>query len=112
MEAGVCDNAAAEQGDSSGSSDEGTMDKDTAPTAERVVESECRMKHLFGFEKEDLPSWHNLVYLLNRPTDPASLGIFHFLFACQDHLPRWKNRRGWIPQPWGEPLNHNTNIES
>lgn len=57
------------------------MDKDTAPTAERVVESESRMKHLFGFEKEDLSSWHHLVYLLNRPTDPAFLGIFHFLFG-------------------------------
>uniref|UniRef100_A0A8C7FLE5 HTTM-like domain-containing protein n=1 Tax=Oncorhynchus kisutch TaxID=8019 RepID=A0A8C7FLE5_ONCKI len=38
---------------------------DTAPTAERVVESESRMKHLFGFEKEDMSSWHHLVYLLN-----------------------------------------------
>uniref|UniRef100_A0A8K9XJI9 HTTM-like domain-containing protein n=1 Tax=Oncorhynchus mykiss TaxID=8022 RepID=A0A8K9XJI9_ONCMY len=55
--------------------------RDTAPTAERVVESESRMKHLFGFEKEDLSSWHHLVYLLNRPTYPALLGIFHFLFG-------------------------------
>lgn len=57
------------------------MDKEMAPTAERVVESESRMKHLFGFEKEDLSSWHHQVYLLNHPTNPASLGIFHFVFG-------------------------------
>lgn len=39
------------------------------------------MKRLFGFEKEDISSWHRLVCLLNRPTDPASLGIFRFLFG-------------------------------
>ncbi|KAL2079748.1 hypothetical protein ACEWY4_025492 [Coilia grayii] len=39
------------------------------------------MKMLFGFEKEDLSSWHRFVCLLNRPTDPASLGIFRFLFG-------------------------------
>uniref|UniRef100_A0A672NJS5 Vitamin K-dependent gamma-carboxylase n=1 Tax=Sinocyclocheilus grahami TaxID=75366 RepID=A0A672NJS5_SINGR len=39
------------------------------------------MKRLFGFEKEDISSWHRLVCLLSRPTDPASLGIFRFLFG-------------------------------
>lgn len=39
------------------------------------------MKRLFGFEIEDVSSWHRLVCLLNRPTDPASLGIFRFLFG-------------------------------
>ncbi|XP_067288860.1 vitamin K-dependent gamma-carboxylase [Pseudorasbora parva] len=39
------------------------------------------MKRLFGFEKEDVSSWHRLVCLLNRPSDPASLGIFRFLFG-------------------------------
>ncbi|XP_024253392.1 vitamin K-dependent gamma-carboxylase isoform X1 [Oncorhynchus tshawytscha] len=90
MEAGACDNAGAPfierssgQGDLSGSSDEGegTMDKETVPAAERAVETESMLKRLFGFEKEDLSSWHRLVCLLNRPTDPASLGIFRFLFG-------------------------------
>lgn len=44
-------------------------------------EQTSTMKHLFGFEKEDISSWHRLVCLLNRPTDPASLGIFRFLFG-------------------------------
>ncbi|XP_027031142.2 vitamin K-dependent gamma-carboxylase [Tachysurus fulvidraco] len=40
-----------------------------------------RMQSLFGFEKEDLSSWHHFVCLLNRPTDPASLGIFRCLYG-------------------------------
>lgn len=44
-------------------------------------EQTSTMKRLFGFEKEDISSWHRLVCLLNRPTDPASLGIFRFLFG-------------------------------
>uniref|UniRef100_A0A8C2CVQ8 Vitamin K-dependent gamma-carboxylase n=1 Tax=Cyprinus carpio TaxID=7962 RepID=A0A8C2CVQ8_CYPCA len=44
-------------------------------------EQTSAMKRLFGFEKEDISSWHRLVCLLNRPTDPASLGIFRFLFG-------------------------------
>ncbi|KAG1970801.1 vitamin K-dependent gamma-carboxylase [Pimephales promelas] len=44
-------------------------------------EQASTMKRLFGFEKEDVSSWHRLVCLLNRPTDPASLGIFRFLFG-------------------------------
>lgn len=44
-------------------------------------EQTSTMKRLFGFEKEDVSSWHRLVCLLNRPTDPASLGIFRFLFG-------------------------------
>uniref|UniRef100_A0A671RPQ6 Vitamin K-dependent gamma-carboxylase n=1 Tax=Sinocyclocheilus anshuiensis TaxID=1608454 RepID=A0A671RPQ6_9TELE len=43
-------------------------------------EQTSTVKRLFGFEKEDI-SWHRLVCLLNRPTDPASLGIFRFLFG-------------------------------
>lgn len=39
------------------------------------------MQRLFGFELEDLSSWHRFVCLLNRPMDPASLGIFRFLFG-------------------------------
>ncbi|XP_075767093.1 vitamin K-dependent gamma-carboxylase isoform X2 [Pelodiscus sinensis] len=38
-------------------------------------------KRLLGFEWADLSSWHRFVCLLNRPTDPASLGIFRFLFG-------------------------------
>ncbi|XP_070707050.1 vitamin K-dependent gamma-carboxylase [Pempheris klunzingeri] len=40
-----------------------------------------RMERLFGFRVEDLASWSSLVALLNRPTDPASLGIFRCLFG-------------------------------
>ncbi|RXM94529.1 Vitamin K-dependent gamma-carboxylase [Acipenser ruthenus] len=42
---------------------------------------ESRMKRLFGFELSDVSSWQKFVCLLNRPTDPASLGVFRFLFA-------------------------------
>lgn len=68
----------------------------SGPAPENVAWTDSRMKHLFGFEREDLSSWHRLVCLLNRPTDPASLGIFRFLFGelsiyvtlchlCQSH---------------------------
>lgn len=39
------------------------------------------MGKLLGFEAADLCSWERLVSLLNRPTDPASLGVFRFLFG-------------------------------
>ncbi|MGH0127815.1 UNVERIFIED_CONTAM: hypothetical protein FKN15_052449 [Acipenser sinensis] len=42
---------------------------------------ESRMKRLFGFELSDVSSWQKFVCLLNRPTDPASLGVFRFLFG-------------------------------
>ncbi|XP_071769620.1 vitamin K-dependent gamma-carboxylase [Centroberyx gerrardi] len=51
--------------------------EDTTP----VKAEKSRMERLFGFKREDLSSWHRLVSLLNRPTDPASLGIFRFLFG-------------------------------
>lgn len=51
-----------------------------SPTPKNAME-ESTMKRLFGFEREDLSSWHRLVCLLNRPTDPAGLGIFRFLFG-------------------------------
>ncbi|XP_068957189.1 vitamin K-dependent gamma-carboxylase isoform X2 [Petaurus breviceps papuanus] len=40
-----------------------------------------RMAKLFGFEWSHVSSWQRLVTLLNRPTDPASLGVFRFLFG-------------------------------
>ncbi|MFT7817866.1 vitamin K-dependent gamma-carboxylase [Arapaima gigas] len=58
---------------------EGTGEKTPLPGGRPVTES--WMKRIFGFEKEDLSSWERLVCLLNRPTDPASLGIFRFLFG-------------------------------
>ncbi|PNJ10336.1 GGCX isoform 8 [Pongo abelii] len=39
------------------------------------------MGKLLGFEWTDLSSWRRLVTLLNRPTDPASLAVFRFLFG-------------------------------
>lgn len=40
-----------------------------------------RMEKLLGFEWTDLSSWQSVVTLLNRPTDPANLAVFRFLFA-------------------------------
>ncbi|XP_028930682.1 LOW QUALITY PROTEIN: vitamin K-dependent gamma-carboxylase [Ornithorhynchus anatinus] len=39
------------------------------------------MRRLFGFDWSDVSSWTRLVTLLSRPTDPASLGTFRFLFG-------------------------------
>lgn len=39
------------------------------------------MKRVFGFECSDLSSWQRFVSLMNRPTDPAGLGVFRFLFG-------------------------------
>lgn len=44
-------------------------------------QTKSRMEQIFGFKTEDLASWQSLVTLLNRPTDPASLGIFRCLFG-------------------------------
>uniref|UniRef100_A0A8C2P6A3 Vitamin K-dependent gamma-carboxylase n=1 Tax=Capra hircus TaxID=9925 RepID=A0A8C2P6A3_CAPHI len=41
-----------------------------------------RMGKLLGFEWTDVSSWERLVTLLNRPTDPASLAVFRFLFGA------------------------------
>lgn len=40
-----------------------------------------RMEKVLGFEWTDLSSWQSVVTLLNRPTDPANLAVFRFLFA-------------------------------
>ncbi|KAG8440963.1 hypothetical protein GDO86_006630 [Hymenochirus boettgeri] len=39
------------------------------------------MFRVFGFDWSDLSSWHRFVCLMNRPTDPAGLGVFRFLFG-------------------------------
>lgn len=57
------------------------ISKDIKQSTPTPSDRTSTMKRLFGFEKEDLSSWHRLVCLLNRPTDPASLGIFRFLFG-------------------------------
>ncbi|XP_024155240.1 vitamin K-dependent gamma-carboxylase [Oryzias melastigma] len=59
---------------------EQTAKKDGAPRT-NTPPTQSRMERIFGFKAEDLSSWQNLVVLLNRPTDPASLGIFRFLFG-------------------------------
>ncbi|XP_030623186.1 vitamin K-dependent gamma-carboxylase isoform X2 [Chanos chanos] len=76
MESGACD-ATAEQGEKSHESTPAS----NKPASPVQTPPEGRMKRLFGFEKDDLSSWHRLVCLLNRPTDPASLGIFRCLFG-------------------------------
>lgn len=60
--------------------EEQTAKKDAAPAKEKP-DTKSKMERLFGFKKEDLTSWSSLVALLNRPTDPASLGIFRCLFG-------------------------------
>uniref|UniRef100_H3CUP1 Vitamin K-dependent gamma-carboxylase n=1 Tax=Tetraodon nigroviridis TaxID=99883 RepID=H3CUP1_TETNG len=57
-----------------------TAKKDAAPKKDNPP-TKTKMEQIFGFRKEDLTSWHNLVLLLNRPTDPAALGIFRCLFG-------------------------------
>lgn len=39
------------------------------------------MEKILGFEWTDLSSWQSVVTLLNRPTDPANLAVFRFLFG-------------------------------
>ncbi|XP_069558795.1 vitamin K-dependent gamma-carboxylase [Brachyistius frenatus] len=60
--------------------EEQTAKKDATPKADKP-QTKSKMEQIFGFKKEDLNSWESLVSLLNRPTDPASLGIFRCLFG-------------------------------
>uniref|UniRef100_A0A672JID6 Vitamin K-dependent gamma-carboxylase n=1 Tax=Salarias fasciatus TaxID=181472 RepID=A0A672JID6_SALFA len=60
--------------------EEHTSPKTEAPETEQS-QTKTRMEKIFGFKKEDLSSWESLVTLLNRPTDPACLGIFRCLFG-------------------------------
>lgn len=60
--------------------EEQSAKKDTAPKKDEAP-TKSKMEKIFGFRREDLTSWHNLVVLLNRPTDPAGLGIFRCLFG-------------------------------
>ncbi|XP_057675465.1 vitamin K-dependent gamma-carboxylase-like [Corythoichthys intestinalis] len=52
-----------------------------APKKTDKAAPQSKMEKIFGFKKEDLTSWSSLVALLNRPMDPASLGIFRCLFG-------------------------------
>lgn len=54
--------------------------KDASPKADKAPTG-SRMERIFGFKREDLSSWSSLVALLNRPTDPAGLGVFRCLFG-------------------------------
>uniref|UniRef100_A0A7N6F7Z6 Vitamin K-dependent gamma-carboxylase n=1 Tax=Anabas testudineus TaxID=64144 RepID=A0A7N6F7Z6_ANATE len=60
--------------------EEQTAKKDATSKKDKP-QTKTKMEHIFGFKKEDLTSWRSLVSLLNRPTDPASLGIFRCLFG-------------------------------
>ncbi|XP_041825213.1 vitamin K-dependent gamma-carboxylase [Melanotaenia boesemani] len=57
-----------------------TAKRDATPKTDQA-QARSKMEQIFGFKKEDLSSWQNFVALLNRPTDPASLGIFRCLFG-------------------------------
>ncbi|XP_067879063.1 vitamin K-dependent gamma-carboxylase isoform X2 [Heterodontus francisci] len=52
-----------------------------APKEPRASEEGGRLKRVFGFEPSDFRSWHRFVRLLNRPSDPAALGVFRLLFG-------------------------------
>ncbi|XP_030623185.1 vitamin K-dependent gamma-carboxylase isoform X1 [Chanos chanos] len=85
MESGACDATAGAPYVES-TSEQGEKSHESTPASNKPASPvqtppEGRMKRLFGFEKDDLSSWHRLVCLLNRPTDPASLGIFRCLFG-------------------------------
>lgn len=61
------------------------------------------MRKLSGFEWTDVSSWGRLVTLLNRPTDPASLAVFRFLFGNSNFWegPVWLGgRMTTIPCPF------------
>ncbi|XP_075063408.1 vitamin K-dependent gamma-carboxylase [Mixophyes fleayi] len=51
------------------------------PAAPRRQTPGSFMSRVFGFQWSDLSSWHRFVSLMNRPTDPAGLGVFRFLFG-------------------------------
>ncbi|XP_051010693.1 vitamin K-dependent gamma-carboxylase isoform X5 [Acomys russatus] len=51
------------------------------PARTQGLRQGSRMEKLLGFEWTDLSSWQSVVTLLNRPTDPANLAVFRFLFA-------------------------------
>ncbi|XP_019629264.1 PREDICTED: vitamin K-dependent gamma-carboxylase-like isoform X2 [Branchiostoma belcheri] len=51
------------------------------PPPQKAVTKETRFKRLFGFDLEELQSWSGFVQLLNRPADPANLGVLRFLFG-------------------------------
>ncbi|XP_069475149.1 vitamin K-dependent gamma-carboxylase isoform X2 [Ambystoma mexicanum] len=55
--------------------------KQPEPVKVPKTEELSRMRRLFGFELADLSSWKRFVCMMNRPTDPASLGVFRFLFG-------------------------------
>ncbi|XP_022359868.1 vitamin K-dependent gamma-carboxylase isoform X1 [Enhydra lutris kenyoni] len=56
------------------------IQKDKAGQSSGLSQS-SGMGKLLGFECTDVSSWGRLVTLLNRPTDPASLAVFRFLFG-------------------------------
>ncbi|XP_034090042.1 vitamin K-dependent gamma-carboxylase [Gymnodraco acuticeps] len=60
--------------------EEQTAKEDAAPTKD-TPQTKGKFEKIFGFRREDLTSWDSLVTLLNRPSDPASLGIFRCLFG-------------------------------
>ncbi|NP_001086044.1 gamma-glutamyl carboxylase L homeolog [Xenopus laevis] len=55
-----------------------TAGREPAQPRKDNVSLMCRV---LGFDWSDLSSWHRFVCLMNRPTDPAGLGIFRFLFG-------------------------------
>ncbi|KAM9841200.1 vitamin K-dependent gamma-carboxylase [Aulostomus maculatus] len=65
----------------SGDGSEGPTAKMDAVGKQDKAQTKSKMEQLFGFKREDLTSWQSFVTLLNRPTDPASLGIFRCLFG-------------------------------
>lgn len=61
--------------------DKAAAKKETGDSQKEQAPCKNKMEQIFGFNTKDLCSWHGLVTLLNRPMDPASLGVFRFLFG-------------------------------
>lgn len=61
-------------------------EEDEGNSSEPVIENvEIKKKNaferVFGFTIEDITSWHGIVKLLHRPTDPSSLAVARILFG-------------------------------
>ena len=57
------------------------MSTTSTPLKNDSKEKRSKMQALFGFTLDDFRTWSGFVRLMNRPEDPASLGIFRIVFG-------------------------------
>ena len=65
--------------------DDGKVPRADTATSSSQAHSD-KMQRIFGFTKSDFSSWSALVKLLNKPCDPASLGVWRFIFGMYMEL--------------------------